>query len=115
MLSKLATSRYPGGAPTVVRLPTFSARNRIAPMPMVTNRPTHRSSVERFMDGPRANDTGCSCVDPAEHENGEHEIQREDHERALDDGARGRAGDALGRRIGVVTFEHGDQADRAAE
>src|SRR5512144_484432 len=82
-------------------------------MPMATKTPTQRSSVERptFTCGLLAS----RSLDPPEHEDGEDEIEREDRERALDDGARRRARHALGRRLRVETFEYRDHADGGAE
>src|SRR6185369_16651756 len=122
----------PSVDPNVTRLPTFSARKRIAPMPIATKMPTHRSTVERprFTRPPRScgvfpaqRNSAPWLADarpprsryPPEHEHREHEVEREDRERALDDGARGGARHALGRRIGIEALEHGDHADGHAE
>ena len=76
-------------------------------MPMTTKMPTHRSIAERFM---RLLDAYA-----AEHENGQDEVEREDRQRARDDGARRGRRNAFGGRLRVVAFEHRDQADRDAE
>src|SRR5262245_63206679 len=101
MLSNAASRWYVGAVCSEVRLPTLSARNTIAPMPIVTKMPTHRSIVARF-----------TSHRPPEHEHGQDEVEREDRERRADDGACGRRGHALGGRLGVVALEHRDQADR---
>src|SRR6476620_10989016 len=78
-------------------------------MPIVTKMPTQRSIVERFISHP------LSYANSPEHEDGQHEIEREDRQRAGDDGPRGCGRYALGGRSCVVAFEDGDRTDCYAE
>src|SRR6188768_3184038 len=84
----------------------------MAAKPIVTKMPTQRSIVARFM---KWSQSWLPVAEPTEHENGEHEVEGEDGERAAHDRASGGGRYSFGRGIGIVAFEHGDEAHRHAE
>ena len=107
----------PAPSAATIRLPTLSARNRIAAMPIATNMPTHRSMGDRFMRSPSRSmvPQWQSRRRPRNMNTVRTKSSAKDRERASDDGARRRRRHAFGGRLGVVALEHGDQAHRNAE